>query len=447
MGHHNHHKAYSDLRARFDRMATGFPDTPEARAILELLFSPEEAEVVARMPLVPRSARSIARRLGRDEAQVAAMLDHAAGRGLIFDLYNPRKDVTYYAPAPPVVGFLEFALMRRRKDLDQRAVAREMDAFFHAESTAEAPAFRDTVFHGPTQIGRTLVHEPALRVDQVAELLSYERAEHLLREARSIATTLCYCRHKAEHLGQACEAPMDNCMSLNVGADYAVRHQGGRALEVAEALDILEQSRVHGLVLIADNVQRRPVYICSCCGCCCAQLRAITDHGLEGAVKTSPMMAMIDQLKCTGCGRCARRCPVQAITLRARHHADPGPRNSRKKARLFSEIDESICLGCGVCVDACKEGALTMELRAERVLTPEGTLERVLSMALERDRLHHQIFDDLDGWHMAALNRLFGVVLRLPPVKRTLLAEKVKSRFIAGLVDGSRRLFGGVKDL
>ncbi len=436
MGHLNHHTAYRHLQARIDQTQTGFPETPETMEILSLLFTPEEAELVARLPLQPRSASAIARKVGQDEASVTRLLERMADKGLIFDIYVEKKERSYYMVAPPVVGFFEFSLMRRRKDIDQKGLA---EAFERAMAGSEDLVAR--LLDHPTTISRALVHEGALQPDDVAEILPFDRASEAVQQADQLAVSLCFCRHKAEHLGQRCSFPLDNCMSMGLGADYAIRRQGARPIAKEEALQILAQGQQLGLVHLGDNVQRRLTYICSCCGCCCEQLKAINHTGLVGAVKTSAYVAQIEKERCTGCGRCARRCPVQAVGLHAL------PPHVVRKARMFGVVDEAICLGCGVCKPACRKGALTLRPRPERVLTPESTLERVVSMALEHDRLQHQLFDDQEGLHMLLLNRLTGVVLRLPPVKQALMRDALKSRFVGFITAQARQHLRSVKSL
>ncbi len=431
----------------------GFPDGPAAEEVLRLLFRPEEAEVVARLPLVPMTARRIARRLGRPEHEVVPLLDGMADRGLIIDLRDDGersgRPRTWYCIAPPVVGFFEFSLMRRRSDVDQGALARAYERLFD-----EGPAAWPDLMSGETPIGRTLVNEDAVAPPDLAELLTWERASAVVAEAGTWSLSLCYCRHKQEHLGRACAAPMDNCMALGNGAKYVVRHGLGRAADRAEALDVLARARDAGLVQIADNVRNRPTWICNCCGCCCLQLQAINRHGVLNAIRTSPFLATVEAEKCRGCGRCARRCPIQAITLRA-ERARPGPgeaasppgspraeRQAARKSRLHAEVDDAVCLGCGLCERECRHEALRMVAREPRLVTPEGTLERILTQALERGKLQHLLFDDQEGVPLQVLNRLAGAVLRMPVVRRALLARHLRSRFLGYLASGARRAGG-----
>ena len=88
--------------------------------------------------------------------------------------------------------------MRARDDIPQKEIARHMVAYAHDD-----PEYARSVFAGKTQSGRTLVHEAALDPEDMTRVLDYERATHLVREAKAWAVSLCYCRHVMEHEGKS----------------------------------------------------------------------------------------------------------------------------------------------------------------------------------------------------------------------------------------------------
>jgi ferredoxin len=103
--------------------------------------------------------------------------------------------------------------------------------------------------------------------------------------------------------------------------------------------------------------------------------------------------------------------------------------------RRLARLDERRCLGCGVCVLACRHGNIVLEPRAERVITPLDSVHRTVVMAIERGTLHHLLFDDRSRWSHRALAAVLGVVLRLPPVQRTLARQQLGSRYLEALIE------------
>ncbi len=58
---------------------------------------------------------------------------------------------------------------------------------------------------------------------------------------------------------------------------------------------------------------------------------------------------VLDETKCTGCGRCVKTCPIQLLTL------DNG------KARPNDRYDSFRCITCQNCASVCPEGAIRIE--------------------------------------------------------------------------------------
>jgi heterodisulfide reductase subunit A len=68
----------------------------------------------------------------------------------------------------------------------------------------------------------------------------------------------------------------------------------------------------------------------------------------------------INEKKCTGCGTCAQKCPVEAVDeynegLKARRAVSV---NYPQAVPLVYSIDPVKCIGCGICAQECKAGAV-----------------------------------------------------------------------------------------
>jgi len=91
----------------------------------------------------------------------------------------------------------------------------------------------------------------------------------------------------------------------------------------------------------------------------------------------------------------------------------------------------------------CGTGAMTLKKRAQRVLHPETTFERTVLQCLDVGTLQNQLFDDPDRITHQFMRAFVGAVLRLPPVKKALLSDTLRSRFLAAMNAGVSRSAGG----
>lgn len=418
---------YRLLQQRLDRNVTGAPDSPTLLRILQLLFSPAEADVARRIPTTFMALPALARRVGMAEDRLADLVAGMAERGLVFDLAHAGQ--RYVALAPVVIGFFEFTFMRTRTGYPTEELAKLFDEYFF-----ERPDFAHAVFAGQTQIGRTLVREEALPDGDHTEVLDWERASTIVTTARSHAVSLCACRNHAQQAGHPCTHPQRTCLSLNLGAEVLVRQGIAEPISCAEAMGILEQAKAAGLAQTGDNVQREVSYICNCCGCSCGMMNAIRRFDIRNAIVSSNWIAQIDPERCNGCSRCAKACPVQAITV-TQTEVD----GRRKK---WAVRDASLCLGCGVCTSVCRHGALSMQPRERRVFTPETTFDRIVAMAIERGKLGDLLLDNIEGWGAEALARIIQLVERTPFPAVVNAIGPLKSTFLTAVVQAARRSGG-----
>ena len=213
MAHATARDAYRRLTDRLNRFPQGAPPGDLLFRILALLFTPREAELVARLPLRPFTARRAARAWRISEADARRILEELADRSLLLDVDHDGE--SRYVLPPPMAGFFEFSLMRVRPGLDQKLLAELFYQYLNVEEAFIRALFCD----GETQLGRVFVHEGALSAENALHVLDYERASHIVRTASAIGIGRCYCRHKMEHVGRTCGAPQDICMTFNGPAE------------------------------------------------------------------------------------------------------------------------------------------------------------------------------------------------------------------------------------
>jgi ferredoxin len=281
---------------------------------------------------------------------------------------------------------------------------------------------------GETQLGRAYVQEPMLSKENALHVLDYERASEVIRTASHIGVGMCYCRHKMRHMGRACDAPMDICMTFNNTAASLTKYGYARAVGAAECMGLLESAYERGLVQFGENIQRSVNFICNCCGCCCEALIAQRRFASLHPIHTTNFMPKVDAAACSGCGTCMAACPIEAMSLVSAN--DP-----RKPGQRKAKVDESICLGCGVCARACKNGSLTLQQRSARVVTPVTSVHRAVLMAMERGKLQNLIFDNRALASHRAMAAILGAILGLPPAKRLMASEQMRSRYLVALLE------------
>ncbi len=422
MAHTTLKTSYSELADRLNRFPQGAPTSNLLFNILSMLFSEEEAGLVSLMPIKPFTAKRASRIWKKNLAETQKILDELAGRSILVDI--EQNGQTTYALPPPMAGFFEFSLMRVRHDIDQKLLSE----LFYQYMNVEEDFIRDLFTRGETQLGRTFVSEPALSEENALHVLDYERASEVIETASHIGVGMCYCRHKMAHLGKACNAPMDICMTFNNTAASLTKHGAARAIGKQECHDLLQKAYEHNLVQFGENVREKVNFICNCCGCCCEAMIAARRFAIMNPVHTTNFIPVIDEASCNGCGKCVNVCPVEAMTLVS---ANNPHKPKMKKARL----NEDICLGCGVCVGSCnKKHSLSLESRPKRVITPLNGTHRAVVMAIERGKLQNLIFDNHVLWSHRAMAGVLGAILKLPPIKQMLASEQLKSRYLENLI-------------
>jgi NAD-dependent dihydropyrimidine dehydrogenase PreA subunit len=417
MSHISSKSAYQNLVERLNRFPQGAPASDTLYKILAVLFSEKEAALVAQLPIVPFTARKAASIWGMSETEAARILNGLASRCILLDMESSGK--TRYMLPPPMAGFLEFSMMRTRNDIDQQLLAQ----LFYQYLNVEEDFIKELFFSTETRLGRVFVNESTLGAENTVHILNFEKASHIIKTAKHIGISMCYCRHKMEHMGKNCDAPIgDICMTFGNVADSLIRHDYARRVDASECLELLHKAYEYNLIQCGENVRNHVSFICNCCGCCCEALVAAKKFGNLHPVETTGFLPVLNAESCTGCGKCEKACQVDVIKMN---------RTTEKKVPV---IDNELCLGCGLCVRSCPNKSLALRRTGKKIITPANSVHRVVLMAIEKGMLQQLIFDNQALYSHRAMAAILSAILKLPFVKKNKARQQMKSVYLDELI-------------
>lgn len=413
--------AYKNLEDRINKFPQGASSSETLNEILKLLLSEQEADLVSKLPIRPFTSSKASKAWHLPLSETEHILEDLSSRAILLDM-ETEKDRIFMLP-PPMAGFFEFSMMRIGKNINQKALAE----LYYQYLNVEEDFIKDLFYSTDTKLGRVYVNESVLSNDNTVTILDYERASHIIKSSSDIALGDCYCRHKMLHLDQACNAPLDVCLTFGGAAQSLIKYGHARRIDASECLDVLERSYEHKLVQCGENVQNNPTFICNCCGCCCEALLAAKKFGNMHPVETTNFIPSLNQETCIKCGKCMRDCPIDAIS---KVIMDEGKATQRTEFH----INEEVCLGCGVCARSCFNKSIILLNRGQRVITPVNSVHRVVISAIEKGQLQHLIFDNQAFASHRAMAAILQVILKLPPLKQAMASQQMKSNYLARLL-------------
>lgn len=417
MSHISNREAYKSLEDRINRFPQGAPPSKALYDILSMLFTEKEAQLVAMLPIKPFSLKTASQIWKMSELEAERILDTLCSKAILLDIDHDGKK-EYLLP-PPMIGFFEFSLMRTRNDIDQKLLSELYFQYLNVEEDFIKDLFLGT----ETRFGKVFVQEGVLSRGNELEIMDYDRASNVIKNAKYITVSMCFCRHKMEHLGKPCYAPMETCLTFGNAAYSLSKHGYGRAIDASEALEILQMASEYNLVHCGENVREGSIFLCNCCGCCCEGMLAVKKFGALNPIQTTSFIPQIVTESCVGCGKCTKVCPIEAIKLESGS-------NDLKTAK----VDEEICLGCGVCVRNCPKKAIILRKREKEIITPANTTHRIVLQAIEKGQLQELIFDNKALYSHRAMAAVLSTILKLPPIKRGLASKQMKSVYLDKLI-------------
>ncbi len=417
MGHNKSAKSYDKLISRLNKFPQGAPPSETLYKILNILFNEKEAEYVSKLPIKAFTPKDAAKRWKLTIDESKEILDSLASRALLIDILKDGE--TYYVLPPPMAGFIEFSMMRIREDIDQHSLGQ----LLHQYMNIEEDFVRELFYGSETKMVRAFPNESAIPQHDLIEIMDYERSTGVIKNAEHIGISTCYCRHKMEHVGKNCSAPMEICMTFGNVADSLIRSNYAKRITKEECLSLLDKAYEHDLVQIGENVQDEVSFICNCCSCCCEALLAAKKFGTSQTIATTNYLPEINNDNCTACGKCVKVCPIDALEL------------EREKDKHTLHLKEDLCLGCGICIRHCSFDAIKLVKRGSRIITPVNTTHRVVLTAIDKKVLPNLIFDNYELASHRILAAILSAILSLPPAKQLLANEQIRSKYLAKLLE------------
>jgi electron transport complex protein RnfB len=352
---------YRKLANHLDELPGGFPRTESGieLRILQKLFSPDNAELALHLTLIPEKPRVIARRANISVDQASSRLEKMAKKGLIYRHVTQGRPMKYGA-LQYVIGIWEYQM----NNLDLELI-KDMDEYlpilFDSAPWEKSPQLR------VVPVGKSLTPQH--------EVMSYEKAEELVRSQKKFAVRPCICRKEKSLIGKSCGKPMEVCLVFGIGVETQIINNMAREIDLTETLDILKIANESGLVL-QPSYSKEVLWLCCCCGCCCRAIEAYKRYPNPNSLVASPFQASLEIDACNQCAVCLSRCQMGALTL--------------KEDKI--SLDKTQCIGCGLCVSTCPTGALSLERKqaAGQQNIPKNYIRSLFKLGRVRGKLNNK---------------------------------------------------------
>ena len=319
---------YTKLGEYLHSMPGGYPPSPTGVEIkiLKKLFAPQDARLFLDLKTEPEDVATIARRIGRKEAELAGHLEDMAKRGLVFR--TREGDKIRYKAYQFFVGIMEAQI--NRVDLELTQLIEEYSPYLGALGLSLE-----------TKQMRVIPANKA--VNTKTSVAPYHRMRSMVKNEDLIAVAPCICRQMSETKGEKCSHTRETCLSFGELAQFYLDNGIARRISKEELLGVLGLAEEEGLVLCTSNTEDLSV-VCCCCKCCCGIVKGLGMLPQSSLMVNIFYQSKIDPGLCSNCGICLERCPIGAIS-----ETDGVP-----------EVNSEKCIGCGVCVAACPEEAIAL---------------------------------------------------------------------------------------
>ncbi|MBC7264042.1 MAG: 4Fe-4S binding protein [Chloroflexi bacterium] len=342
---------YEELIRFYEFQLGQLPNRQEFKEALQATLTEEDLRVFFLLPffgMIPiEKLEQKAAKIGIPRERLHEIVQRLIPEGIIDSYVSPSGRLCGRAP---VIALLEFQV-RLKEDSPMRAVCvKVMNAFIEGAVDViptRTPYYRvlpvEATLTGETERVEIPIHEV---VPDPRQVLPIDVISEMIKKEPIIAVADCYCRSTKKLLGEGCGHPLETCFYFNELAMIKLESGYGRRVDYDEAMRILRDCEVQGLVHNVSNCEGKIQTLCNCCACSCAVMKAIV-RGQKNVGAPSRFVVAFDESSCTLCGECVEACQLHNF--------------STMDHRLVVKTEN--CIGCGQCVSRCPQGALRMVLR------------------------------------------------------------------------------------
>lgn len=342
---------YEDLIRYYEFQIGKMPRRDEFKKALEDTFTPDNLRIFFQLPYLgfisEEKLKKKLSNIGLAEKDFIQAMSLMIPKGLV-DKFQ--KNGEWGFERAPVIVVLEMTVREPEDSPFRRITALVMNDLIEGAAETiptKTPYYRvlpvERAIQADSASSYLEIHAP---IPDTRQVLPLDTISEMIKGAKLIALSNCYCRSAKQILGEGCDHPLETCFYFDELAQMKLQTDYARVLNYEEAMEILYECETQGLVHNVSNCEGKIQTLCNCCECSCAVLKA-WNRGMRNTTSPSRFVVNLVQDKCTLKEECIDACPVGVLSITA------------EKLTL----DKEKCLGCGLCVAACPEGALYLELR------------------------------------------------------------------------------------
>ena len=343
--------AYEKLIDAMNARSVSLPavNCKEYFAFVQELFTPQEAEIDAVMPLGFVDIEKIAEKLPfkKNTAELAAQLEVMGDRCLV--QIREANGQKIYELLPFIPGITELMFIGGLTDERSKKVHQLMEEYI--------AALRKMAQSSPPQEVKPA--EPLKKVSLQRDItfkstvVPLNEITEFLKNVEYIAAGTCICRYQSVLKGEPCGEPVNNCLILGSSAKFAAERGMASKITKEDAIQRMEEADKAGLIHhYTNSPDHYANLLCNCCQCHCSIMRGVKRAPVPGHIVVARYTMIIDEDSCTACEVCIKRCQMEALKM--------------TNGKLI--CDTLRCLGCGLCSCVCPTESLTLKpLEASKI--------------------------------------------------------------------------------